>query len=37
MGVGRNVAVFRFRHKDGSWRHMESIGAYMLDDLTVVA
>src|SRR5918997_6214960 len=22
-GVGRNVSEYRFRHKDGSWRHME--------------
>jgi PAS domain S-box-containing protein len=28
----RPVAWYRFRHKDGSWRYMESIGSNRLDD-----
>jgi PAS domain S-box-containing protein len=28
-------AEFRFRHKDGSWRWMESVGTYLLDDPAV--
>ena len=36
-GVGRNVAVFGFRHKYGSWRQMEGAGAYFLDDPAVGA
>jgi PAS domain S-box-containing protein len=31
-GVARNAAEFRFRHRDGSWRWMESVGTYLLDD-----
>ncbi|MGH3145104.1 MAG: sensor domain-containing protein, partial [Rubrobacter sp.] len=31
-GVDRNVARYRFRHGDGSWRHVESVGTYLLDD-----
>ena len=31
-GIARNVAEFRFRHRDGSWRWMESVGTYLLDD-----
>ena len=34
-GVGRNVAEYRFRHKDGSWRHIEAVGTYLLDDPAV--
>ena len=34
-GVARNVAEFRFRHRDGSWRYMESVGTYLLDDPAV--
>ena len=34
-GVARNTAEFRFRHKDGSWRYMESVGTYLLDDPAV--
>lgn len=25
-----NVAEYRFRHADGSWRHVESVGTYLL-------
>ena len=32
QGVGRNLAEYRFRHADGSWRHFESTGTYLLDD-----
>jgi len=31
-GVATNKAEYRFRHKDGSWRWMESVGTYLLDD-----
>ena len=31
-GVATNKAESRFRHKDGSWRWMESVGTYLLDD-----
>ena len=31
-GVVTNKAEYRFRHKDGSWRWMESVGTYLLDD-----
>jgi len=31
-GVARAVAQYRFRHADGSWRHVESVGVYLLDD-----
>ncbi|MEJ7816766.1 MAG: PAS domain S-box protein, partial [Rubrobacter sp.] len=34
-GVARNKAEYRFRHKDGSWRWMESAGTYLLDDPAV--
>lgn len=34
-GVARNAASYRFRHKDGSWRHVESTGTYLLDDPNV--
>jgi len=34
-GVARNKAEYRFRHKDGSWRWMESVGTYLLDDPAV--
>ena len=30
--MARNKAEYRFRHKDGSWRWMESVGTYLLDD-----
>ena len=33
-GTG-NVAEYRFRHKDGSWRWVESVGTYLTDDPTV--
>lgn len=33
--VARNEAEYRFRHKDGSWRHMEALGTYLLDDPSV--
>jgi hypothetical protein len=36
-GVGRNVAVFGFRHKYGFWRQMEGVGAYMWDEPAVGA
>jgi diguanylate cyclase (GGDEF)-like protein/PAS domain S-box-containing protein len=31
-GVATHKAEYRFRHKDGSWRWMESVGTYLLDD-----
>jgi PAS domain S-box-containing protein len=31
-GISTNKAEYRFRHKDGSWRWMESVGTYLLDD-----
>jgi diguanylate cyclase (GGDEF)-like protein/PAS domain S-box-containing protein len=31
-GITTNKAAYRFRHKDGSWRWMESVGTYLLDD-----
>jgi diguanylate cyclase (GGDEF)-like protein/PAS domain S-box-containing protein len=31
-GVATNRTEYRFRHKDGSWRWMESVGTYLLDD-----
>jgi PAS domain S-box-containing protein len=30
--VVSNVAEYRFRHADGSWRWVESVGTYLLDD-----
>jgi diguanylate cyclase (GGDEF)-like protein/PAS domain S-box-containing protein len=34
-GVATNKAEYRFLHKDGSWRWMESVGTYLLDDPAV--
>lgn len=34
-GVVTNKAQYRFRHQDGSWRWMESVGTYLLDDPAV--
>src|SRR5919112_187002 len=34
-GVVTNKAEYRFLHKDGSWRWMESVGTYLLDDPAV--
>jgi len=31
-GVATNEAEYRFRHKDGSYRWMESVGTYLLED-----
>jgi diguanylate cyclase (GGDEF)-like protein/PAS domain S-box-containing protein len=31
----RPLVQYRFRHKDGSWRHMESVGSNLLHDLKV--
>jgi PAS domain S-box-containing protein len=31
-GIVTNKAEYRFRHRDGSWRWMESVGTYLLDD-----
>ena len=31
-GVATNKAEYRFRHKNGSWRWVESMGTYLLDD-----
>ena len=31
-GVAKNVAEYRFRHADGSWRYVESVGTYLLHD-----
>jgi diguanylate cyclase (GGDEF)-like protein/PAS domain S-box-containing protein len=30
-----NAAEYRFRHKDGTWRHVESVGTCLLDDPAV--
>jgi diguanylate cyclase (GGDEF)-like protein/PAS domain S-box-containing protein len=32
VGIASNKAEYRFRHADGSWRWMESMGTYLLDD-----
>jgi diguanylate cyclase (GGDEF)-like protein/PAS domain S-box-containing protein len=34
-GIATNEAEYRFRHKDGSWRWMESVGTYLLEDPAV--
>ena len=34
-GITTNKAEYRFRHKDGSWRWLESVGTYLLDDPAV--
>ena len=34
-GITTNKAEYRFRHKDGSWRWLESVGTYLLDDQAV--
>ena len=34
-GVVTNEAEYRFRRKDGSWRWMQSVGTYLLDDPAV--
>jgi PAS domain S-box-containing protein len=34
-GVATNKAEYRFRHEDGSWRWVESVGTYLLDDPAV--
>jgi diguanylate cyclase (GGDEF)-like protein/PAS domain S-box-containing protein len=34
-GIITNKAEYRFRHKDGSWRWLESVGTYLLDDQAV--
>jgi diguanylate cyclase (GGDEF)-like protein/PAS domain S-box-containing protein len=34
-GIATNKTEYRFRHKDGSWRWMESMGTYVLDDPSV--
>jgi diguanylate cyclase (GGDEF)-like protein/PAS domain S-box-containing protein len=31
-GIATNEAEYRFRHADGSWRWVESVGTYLLDD-----
>jgi two-component system, sensor histidine kinase and response regulator len=31
-GITTNQVEYRFRHKDGSWRWVESAGTYLLDD-----
>ena len=33
--IDSNVAEYRFQHADGSWRHVEAVGTYMLDDPSV--
>ena len=30
--ITTNKAEYRFRHKDGSWRWLESVGTYLLDE-----
>ena len=34
-GVTTNEAEYRFRRRDGSWRWMESVGTYLLEDPAV--
>ncbi|MDQ3638983.1 MAG: PAS domain S-box protein, partial [Actinomycetota bacterium] len=34
-GVATNEAEYRFRHADGSWRWMQSVGTYLPDDPAV--
>ena len=34
-GIGRNVSEYRFRHADGTWRHIEAAGVYLLEDPAV--
>jgi diguanylate cyclase (GGDEF)-like protein/PAS domain S-box-containing protein len=34
-GIATNTVEYRFRHRDGSWRWMESVGTYLLDDPAV--
>jgi diguanylate cyclase (GGDEF)-like protein/PAS domain S-box-containing protein len=34
-GVVTNKVEFRFKHADGSWRWLESVGTYLLDDPAV--
>ena len=34
-GIGRNIVEYRFRHADGSWRWIEAVGTYLLDDPAV--
>ncbi len=34
-GTVSNRVEYRFRHKDGSWRWVESVGTYLLDDPAV--
>jgi PAS domain S-box-containing protein len=34
-GIATNKVEYRFRHKDGSWRWMESVGNYLVDDPAV--
>jgi PAS domain S-box-containing protein len=34
-GVVTNEAEYRFRRKDGSWRWMQSVGTYLIDDPAV--
>ena len=34
-GVATNKVEYRFRHADGSWRWVESVGTYLLDDPVV--
>ena len=33
--IDSNTVEYRFRHADGSWRHVEAVGTYMLDDPAV--
>ena len=30
--INSNVVEYRFRHADGSWRYVESVGTYLLED-----
>jgi diguanylate cyclase (GGDEF)-like protein/PAS domain S-box-containing protein len=31
-GIAINTVEYRFRHRDGSWRWVESVGTYLLDE-----
>jgi diguanylate cyclase (GGDEF)-like protein/PAS domain S-box-containing protein len=35
VGIASNKTEYRFRHMDGSWRWMESMGTYLLNDPSV--
>ena len=34
-GITRNLTEYRVRHSDGSWRHLEASGVYLMDDPSI--